>query len=330
VFSFTCKDPAGHLDPAVPRAVRVFRDHFGDDPALVQREVSFWARLHNEPKDSPIHFPDESTSLHMREFVPGAAETLFDNLVQPRNIHELRNEQAPLYQFVAGHPGLHSISFHIGAACEGVEFSPAKTWQSTSPVLPRDEVQKRIVGGLTDFARLARKFGYQGPLLCEHLDYEPEAGNQSCYDHVTDPDFVAQVVQATGFQFILDPAHLLCTTINRGLDYKKYLIKLLAGSEAGPGVGFDNLREIHLAVPTFMANAATGGPRTCIDIHRTFRESLHSEEADHVFKILGLVLSTRAGLQETAPLVINFETPLTDLGHDVGILTDFISRVLGQ
>jgi len=109
------------------------------------------------------------------------------------------------------------LSAHIGFSCEAV------TWEQTfvpapgTRLLSRDEARANIVRNARQLAAAVSV-----PLLLENI---PRFFNRA-HDHVTEPDFVAQVIAETGCDLLLDLAHVQVSAAALGYPVHDYLARL--------------------------------------------------------------------------------------------------------
>jgi uncharacterized protein (UPF0276 family) len=92
------------------------------------------------------------------------------------------------------------FSLHLGFSSERVRFDDHMLPESA--LLPRDALLERTIASVRR-ARAALDL----PLLLENLDYCPEGA----YEHVCEPAFIAEVLDATDAGLLLDLGHLLVT-----------------------------------------------------------------------------------------------------------------------
>ena len=120
------------------------------------------------------------------------------------------------------------FSMHLGFSAESVRFDGHMLPESEP--LDRDELLARIVG-VTNEAR------FECPLqvLLENLDYCPEGA----YEHVCDPDFIAEVIEMTGAGLLFDLAHWQVSASWLGYDPVEELATL----------PLDRVVEVHLSSP---------------------------------------------------------------------------------
>jgi len=116
------------------------------------------------------------------------------------------------------------FSFHLGFSCEklksGGQFDFAT---ALSEVLPRDVVRQRIIENMK-FVK--EKYLKRGEILLENLDYNPK-DKSGAYEYVCDPDFIRDILSATGCRMLLDMGHANCSAQNMGYDDVMGFVKKL-------------------------------------------------------------------------------------------------------
>ncbi len=120
------------------------------------------------------------------------------------------------------------FSLHLGFSAERVQF--VDHLMPRAPVLDRATCFARVVEPLQRI-----QAGLSVPLLVENMDYCPEGA----YEHVCDPAFIAEVVDAVGCGLLLDLAHLQVSADWLGLDPVAYLDRL----------PLDRVVEVHVSSP---------------------------------------------------------------------------------
>jgi uncharacterized protein (UPF0276 family) len=120
------------------------------------------------------------------------------------------------------------FSLHLGFASERVRFDGHMLPESEP--LGRDELLAQIV----DSVRTAKTY-LDLPLLLENLDYCPEGA----YEHVCDPDFISEVLDATDTGLLLDIGHLMVTANWFETEPEALLARM----------PLDRLVEVHLSGP---------------------------------------------------------------------------------
>lgn len=120
------------------------------------------------------------------------------------------------------------FSLHLGFSAEEVRFDDHM--HPASPVLEHRVCLDRMTQTLS-FARERLPV----PLLIENLDYCPEGA----YEHVCDPAFINEVLDATGCDLLLDLAHAQVSADWLGWEIHDYLGRL----------PLDRIVELHLSSP---------------------------------------------------------------------------------
>lgn len=315
-FSVTIKNP---LAPATSQQIAgfsQFKKYLGDDPVLIQREVSKWSRLDEETPDQPFYLEDARTNLHFRGFEGFTDDRKeFDNLVDPAVLDILRDNRSLVYNFLNCHPALASVSFHIGAAAEKITSDAEENLMPLSNVLSSYLVSQRINLALESFMTWTQRNHFRGQILLENLDYHRSPERPSAYEYVTEPEFMAEIYRKTGAGLLVDVAHLLVSAGNLQKDSWLYYSDLIWR------VNLASLREIHLSLPKRKG-------QNWLDKHRPFWGNSKSPEAKIVLGLFKDLLEKRNLQPNPDPLLINLETPLETAALDLTIVADFVRRVL--
>lgn len=125
-----------------------------------------------------------------------------------------------------------------------------------SPVLPRDVVRHAIC---TTVRKLAPVLTV--PLLLENLDYWPTGA----YEYVSEPAFLADVLDTTDVEFLLDLAHARVAAGRLGIPIDDYLDRL----------PLNRVRELHVS-----------GPRVRDGVLMDAHESLDDEDRRLLARVL--------------------------------------------
>ncbi len=120
------------------------------------------------------------------------------------------------------------FSLHLGFSAEEVRFRDHML--PVSEILDRDACRERMIEAV-DFA--CRHLAV--PVLVENLDYCPEGA----YEHICEPSFIAEVVEATGCGLLLDLAHMQVSADWLGYEFEDYAAQL----------PLERVVEIHLSSP---------------------------------------------------------------------------------
>ena len=137
--------------------------------------------------------------------------------------------------------GVELFSFDLGPACRKNQF-----------VLPlsRTLSQDEILDESARAVEFVRSF-YNGPLAAENYNYYPTG----MYEHVCQPDFMAEALEKLDLGLVLDLAHAKVTAVNLKLDVKQYLGEL----------PMDRVVEIHISRPFV-------NPWLAVDAHAALEE----------------------------------------------------------
>lgn len=127
------------------------------------------------------------------------------------------------------------LSVHLGFASAGVA-AEGDAMVPRSPVLPREMVRQSIVATARDLAT-----ALPVPLLLENLDYWPTGA----YEYVSEPAFIAGVLEAAPVEFLLDLAHAQVAAARLGIPIDDYLALL----------PLRRVRELHVSGPRFVEGA---------------------------------------------------------------------------
>lgn len=130
------------------------------------------------------------------------------------------------------------FSLHLGFSTERVIFD--EHMLPRSEPLGRAELFERIVGTVSRASDLL-----DVPLLLENLDYCPEGA----YEHVCEPAFIGEVLEATGCGLLLDIGHLAVSASWLGCEPEAML-------EALP---VERAVEVHVSSPRPLADGGNSG-----------------------------------------------------------------------
>jgi uncharacterized protein (UPF0276 family) len=151
------------------------------------------------------------------------------SLADPARIDDRWGERANAAIRQAGTPW---FSLHLGFASEIVRFDGHMLPESEP--LGREELLARVIESVARAKALL-----DVPLLLENLDYCPEGA----YEHVCDPVFITDVLEATDTGLLLDIGHLRVTANWFDRDPVEMLLEL----------PIERVVEIHLSGPRPMA-----------------------------------------------------------------------------
>lgn len=119
------------------------------------------------------------------------------------------------------------------------------------------------------------------PLLIENLDYNPTGA----YDHVCEPAFIAEVLDATDAGLLLDLAHAQVSASRSGYELETYLAAL----------PLERVRQLHVSGPR-------SDGETLFDAHEPLREVDYALLADILAKTEPWALTLEYGKDEDALL----------------------------
>ena len=174
------------------------------------------------------------------------------------------------------------LSVHIGFAAATVAYRD--TMRPTSPPLTRDVTLTRMAATVRALAA-----ELEVPLLLENLDHQATGA----YDHVCEPAFVRELLEATDALLLLDLAHAQVSASRLGRTIDAYLAELPLG----------RVRQLHVSGPRERDGALH-------DAHKPLRE-----------RDLALL---RELLSATAPWAVTLE-----YGRDEGALLEQVEALRG-
>jgi len=292
------------------QATANFMRLFRHDSRIVRREIVNWNLVDREDQSTVQHLPDWQTQVHLTKLFNEAGSSLPCNLVNDHTFEYFKNPHSLFYRFLSLLT-FGNISLHLGFAAEECVID-SKDGHSVpeTDVLRRKEVLSKFVTALLWLKKICDAQGYGGKILLETLDYQVDVvkGRRvSAYEHVTDPEFLYDILRAVNgfgglsFGLLLDPAHLLISAENMGIGYMEYADMML-----------DNravlLEEMHIAVPVHAR----------LDLPAT----------EKLFHIMKFLLEKRL-IEEGRPMIINFETPTETVDLDAIAMVMFLREMLG-
>lgn len=186
-------------------------------------------------------------------------QELFHCDIQP--IHKLGEDVFNYLDTIARlKPDLRLISFHAATSChqyylDGYMAQPVDVQYSRKEMLNNSE---------ENIARIRKIFGPHIEIAIENNNfYSTEA-----YRHITDTDFLQEIVHENDIYFLFDVAHARITAFNRNMDYEQY-------KNALP---IDKMIQVHISRSVVDEN------RIAFDAH----DIPQSEEWDEVKEIISL------------------------------------------
>jgi uncharacterized protein len=120
------------------------------------------------------------------------------------------------------------LSIHLGFSAAEVVFEVHMN--ALSPALPRAELLANICRNVRALAD-----AIPVPLILENLDY----CSGGAYEHVCEPEFIADVLELTGTGLLLDLAHAQVSASRMGVPIEVYLGQL----------PLDRVRQLHISGP---------------------------------------------------------------------------------
>jgi uncharacterized protein (UPF0276 family) len=203
--------------------------------------------------DARAAFPNQPMLLHNAVFdwsLADAAPATWQRVL-PKTFYALERTHAPW------------LSVHLGFSAARVDFD---RWMCPrSPVLPRDELLTSICHSVRALAR-----SIHVPLLLENVDYNPGGA----YEHVSEPEFIAAVLDDTEVGLLLDLAHARVSAAHLGRPIADYLA----------AIPLDRVRQLHVS-----------GPR----LRRGVLVDAHAPLTDEDFVLLEQVLAAAGPLALT-------------------------------
>ena len=138
--------------------------------------------------------------------------------IQP--IHDLSDSDFKFLETIKERKkDLQAISFHCASCCDNPDVEDGIFHISDNTVYTRDKMYKNAENNI----RIIRNiFGPTVEISIENNNYYPT----TAYDHVTDPDFLRDIVYDNSIRFLFDNAHARVTAFNTGLKYKNYVEQL--------------------------------------------------------------------------------------------------------
>jgi hypothetical protein len=208
------------------------------------------------------------------------------SLADPAYIDAAWGERANAMIRQAGTPW---FSLHLGFSSERVRFD--NHMLPVSEPLDRDETMARVV----ESVRRAKEY-LDLPLLLENLDYCPEGA----YEHICDPQFISEVLEATDTGLLLDIGHLLVTASWFEVEPEQMLAKL----------PLQRVVEVHLS-----------GPRP-LDGNSGRLDDVHDVVGEREVQLLRLVL----GQAQPKAVVLEYRRDADILRDQLAMLGSVIGR----
>jgi len=145
-----------------------------------------------------------STTLHLMYVRPENDSPRFLlNLCDPRT-EEILNHSI-IFNTLKKLDNKNPVSLHLGFAMEEYEEEGGSI--AIRPIEDREEVKKRIIDNVDLLKRRMKEEGLRNEILLENCDYFP--GN----NFIWQPDFIKEVIEATGSGLLIDLAHIAATAV---------------------------------------------------------------------------------------------------------------------
>ena len=261
----------------------------------------------------------EISTVHFQLYFGDGGYRKNVSLTDPEIMRTLENPDNHFYRFLAGHQDLRNYSVHLGFSSSDCGRHPVDGHfipNSASSVLGKSDIEKFVISTLIALKTHGQSAGFKGQHLFEPLDFHQDKVdgiNVSAYARVTDPDFIAEASESTGFGFLVDIAHTLISASNLGYrSGEKYLSGYLNSQNIG------RVHELHLTVPHRQG-------REFFDQHQSFASTVGTYEQDQVFALIKFVLDLRKHSGQQGPLILNFEHDPQDWAQDCLILGNFLA-----
>ena len=196
------------------------------------------------------------------------------------------------------------FSFHLGFSCErlksGGQFDFAT---ALSEVLPKEVVRERMVSNM---AFVKEKYLKRGEILMENLDYNPK-DKSGAYEYVCDPDFIAEILSATGCRMLMDLGHANCSAQNMGYDDVMGFIKKLP---------LEKVVEVHMSGAGRKDGLAHD---THLLIHKEGQPEIsYLEQALQTGRMTSLAAVTLETFEDIIPQLDLLRTVLERNGYEIG------------
>lgn len=164
---------------------------------------------------------DFSDCLECRDFTidfKGEKQEVFHCDLQP--IHQLTAKEFSYLKKIKDlKPELRLITFHCAANCdkpinnESGMFEVGGTRYSEGGM--RENTRKNV-------SKIKEIFGHDVKIGIENNNYYPT----KAYEHVTEPEFIANIIYDNDIEFLFDIAHAKITCHNKGMDFADYKKRL--------------------------------------------------------------------------------------------------------
>lgn len=173
--------------------------------------------------------------------------------------------------------GAPCLSVHLGYSTAQVEFKRGSGFVPAS--VPAEPLARdALFTAITQNLRALQK-AINVPLLIEGLDYNPTGA----YEHVCEPEFMAEVLGATDASLLLDLAHAQVSASRLGYELEAYLAAL----------PLKRVKQLHVSGPR-------SDGKTLFDAHEPLREEDYELVADILERTDPWALTLEYGKDEQA------------------------------
>jgi len=290
---------------------------------LAGREIVNWNLA------TPHSIPDAQTTLHViylydKEGASGDKDIKM-NLCDPDDtLSYIANGYSLLYRFIKGR-GFPGVSFHVGYSSPRVQRLDYTDENGRSnhiqvPVpggdtLDESSLMSRMTQCLEHFKANLRASGFNGFIAAENNNFETWNG-LNAYEHITSPEFIGGLADATSLDLLLDTSHLMVACGNKWkTDPADYVEKLLRGRR-------DRLKEVHLSVPSVRSGNADN---RFMDSHSSFYDTLGTGTLTN--KTLEILFDIVRNKRTGQPLILNFETDIETAALDAVAVVTYLQAM---
>ncbi|MDD4179284.1 MAG: hypothetical protein PHH14_04460 [Candidatus Margulisbacteria bacterium] len=302
---------------ALAGASERFMALFQGERSIIHREVVSWNWLTNERVGTGHWLSDAKTSLNLKYLYNSIkSQPYLCNLACPEISQYFADSSSFLYRALESRD-YAGLSLPFGFSSENVRFDySGGCFVPMTPVIEKFQMMRRTLDILANIQLNLKATDFKGELMIEPLGYQPALAygkGDSAFMCVTDPEFIAEALNRSGWRLLFDVAHLLISAGNMGYNAPlEYVERMMAPP------GRQVLREIRLTVPQ-KREGLWGNSR------QPFFKLDTSEAADVASTLEYLILNR----PKETPLAINFGTPVETVDQDAFMLVLFLREVLG-
>lgn len=154
-------------------------------------------------------------------------------------------------------PDLEMITFHMASCCSHPKIIDG-VFQPSGTIYLRSHLIASAIENIQWLNTVRNDRAIE--IAVENNNYYPTPA----YEHITDGDFIKEVVESCKIGFLFDVAHAKVTAHNRGVDYKSYVSSL----------PMDQMVQMHISQHSINPQGMA------VDAHISFQESLYPEICD--------------------------------------------------